>query len=242
MSAVSRVDDPHVLVAADDVPVGRVFHRDPQGIFPGGHALVDQAGAVEDLGIVDELLQALPAVELVQAVDLGIGGARLLRVGEDHLALPFRQEEVLPCLGHVLVLDQGLVDHDDHHVGIAGHPAAVLFHVARREAFPLRGPVGLEIFLRVFQDRDVAAPEDIAQGLVLFRGDPLHRFTRSQADDGNLDARLRFETLADEVEELRGVRGVQYDLRRHRRAGKKQGRGKNGYHSQKTSAHKITSW
>ncbi len=127
-----QAGDPEVLVASGDVTVGGVFHGDSKRVFPGGHALVDQDRAVEDLGVGDELVETVPPVELIKAVDLGIGGTRLFRVGHDDLALPCRRKEVLPGLGPLAFLNQGLVDHDDHDVGVARRPASLLLHVTRR--------------------------------------------------------------------------------------------------------------
>ena len=239
--AVCGINDSDVLIAAGDVAMGGVFHGDAQGVLPGGYTLVNQTGAVEDLGVDDQLVDSLPAVELVDPVSLGVGRSRFFRVRHDDLTLPLGVEEVLPGLRDLLGLDEALVDHDDHHVGVARSPAGILLHVARRKGFRLGRLVGLEILLGIFQNGHVAAPENVAQRLVLLGGDPFHRLSRAQADDGNLDAGLRLETLRHQVEQLGRVGGVKDDLRRRSDAGERQkDDGKNRQIPDQLSVHEIT--
>jgi len=99
-----------------------------------------------------------------------------------------------------------------------------------------------KVLLGIVENGDVAAPEDVAERLVLLRGDSLHGLSRPETDGGHLDPRLLFKTLADHVEQLRRIRGVQDHLRRPP-PGRNQHQADDAQHRipPKTPLHKLTS-
>src|SRR5258708_3571285 len=104
-----------------------VFQRDAERVFAIADALEHQRGAVQHLEIGEELLHPLPA--LVAAAPLideqgrvGEGGARIGRIGEGDLALPFGLEQILPALRSLLGRQLLGVLQDDEKLQVVADP------------------------------------------------------------------------------------------------------------------------